>query len=444
MLSSSLIALPLQAWGYPIMVKARRLAYDGRGNFPVHAAADIASAVHALAPKGGLYVEEWVPFVRELAVIVARNSHGCHAYPAVQTIQRGSVCEVVLAPAPVSSSTMEAAKRIAIRAVEKLSGCGVFGVELFELADGSVMLNEIAPRVHNSGHLTIEAAHCSQFEQHLRCILGWPLGSTKLRVPAAAMINIFGADESMESTWAAASRALSVPSASLHWYHKQTSRVGRKMGHVTLTGTSRMEVASLVELLTDGAYKSGDLVGTGAPLVSVIMGSDSDLPTMSAAATILAQFMVPFETRIISAHRTPEAMVAFARAARSRGIAVIIAGAGGAAHLPGMVAALTPVPVIGVPVPLAHLDGVDSLHSIVQMPKGIPVATVAIGNATNAALLAIRMLGNSMPHLADALEEYSLRMKSEVLAKDTRLEALGWQQYMVPTGSASAASVSKS
>src|SRR5262249_40042047 len=136
-----------------------------------------------------------------------------------------------------------------------------------------------------------------------------------------------------------------------------------------------------------------------APHVGVIMGSDSDWPTMQAAAEALAEFGVAFEVRVLSAHRTPEAMLEYARAAHGGGLRVIIAGAGGAAHLPGMVASATVLPVIGVPVPLKYLDGMDSLLSIVQMPAGVPVATVSIGGARNAGLLAVRILGTGAPDL---------------------------------------------
>lgn len=139
------------------------------------------------------------------------------------------------------------------------------------------------------------------------------------------------------------------------------------------------------------------------PVVGIIMGSDSDLPVMQAAADILKEFDVAYEIRIISAHRTPDEMVEYARSAASRGLKAIIAGAGGAAHLPGMTAALTNLPVIGVPVPLKNLDGLDSLLSIVQMPKGVPVATVAVGNAANAAYLALRILGTSDKDVAKSL-----------------------------------------
>ena len=152
------------------------------------------------------------------------------------------------------------------------------------------------------------------------------------------------------------------------------------------------------------------------------MGSDSDLPVMQAAVDVLSDFGVDHEVRIVSAHRTPEVMVRYAREAAGRGLKVIIAGAGGAAHLPGMTASMTTLPVIGVPVPLAQLDGLDSMLSIVQMPKGIPVATVAIGNATNAGLLAIRILGVSDRALADQLAAYQAELEQSVRDKDAKLQ----------------------
>ena len=157
------------------------------------------------------------------------------------------------------------------------------------------------------------------------------------------------------------------------------------------------------------------------PRVGVIMGSDSDWPVMTAAAEALAEFDVPFEVGVISAHRTPQRMLDYAHGAADRGIEVIIAGAGGAAHLPGMVASATPLPVIGVPVPLAKLDGLDSLLSIVQMPAGVPVATVSIGGARNAGLLAVRILGSSDVALRARMGEFQKRLEAEVLTKDRAL-----------------------
>jgi 5-(carboxyamino)imidazole ribonucleotide mutase len=153
------------------------------------------------------------------------------------------------------------------------------------------------------------------------------------------------------------------------------------------------------------------------PLVGIVMGSDSDWPVMQAAADALAEFGVPYEADVVSAHRMPDEMVAYGRSAADRGLRVIIAGAGGAAHLPGMLAALTPLPVIGVPVPLKHLDGMDSLLSIVQMPAGVPVATVAIGNARNAGLLAVRILGASDDELLERMREYQTDLNAAARAK---------------------------
>lgn len=158
------------------------------------------------------------------------------------------------------------------------------------------------------------------------------------------------------------------------------------------------------------------------PLVGVIMGSDSDWPTMRAAAEALAEFDVGHEVRVISAHRTPEAMLDYARTAADRGLRVIIAGAGGAAHLPGMVASATALPVIGVPVPLKHLDGLDSLLSIVQMPAGVPVATVSIGGARNAGLLAVRILAASNAGLRTRMSAFQDNLRTLVEGKDAALQ----------------------
>ena len=160
-----------------------------------------------------------------------------------------------------------------------------------------------------------------------------------------------------------------------------------------------------------------------SPRVGLIMGSDSDWSVMAEAAEALAEFDVPFEVGVISAHRTPGRMLDYARGAADRGLQVIIAGAGGAAHLPGMVASATVLPVIGVPVPLGRLDGLDSLLSIVQMPAGVPVATVSIGGARNAALLAVRILGGSDPDLRERMAVFQAELADMVLQKDEALRA---------------------
>jgi 5-(carboxyamino)imidazole ribonucleotide mutase len=159
------------------------------------------------------------------------------------------------------------------------------------------------------------------------------------------------------------------------------------------------------------------------PRVGIVMGSDSDWPVMSAAGLALKEFGVPFEADVVSAHRMPDAMVSYGRTAHRRGLEVIIAGAGGAAHLPGMLAAVTPLPVIGVPVPLKYLDGMDSLLSIVQMPSGVPVATVAIGNARNAGLLAVRILAASDLDLRERMLDFQDQLRQAAEAKGTTVRA---------------------
>lgn len=333
-------------------------------------------------------------------------------------------------PDAVKQQTIEVAKK----AIAALPGAGIFGVELFYAPGDSknpVLLNEIAPRPHNSGHYTMEACGVDQFEMHLRSVLGLPMKGSELQVNCCLMQNVLGAD-TMEETMSEMKRAMDIAPVGLHWYNKTGAvKKGRKMGHWTLCAS---DLGTLANQLRDiwGAGAKMEPIPNKQPLVGIIMGSDSDLPTMEPAAKMLERFQVPFELTIVSAHRTPDRMFEYARSARERGLRVLIAGAGGAAHLPGMVAALTPLPVVGVPVKTSALSGVDSLHSIVQMPKGVPVATVAIGNAANAGLLAVRIIGGGSSNgaLLSELEKYAQEQKEEVLQKVEKLEASGYQAYM--------------
>ncbi|CCU97467.1 unnamed protein product [Malassezia sympodialis ATCC 42132] len=448
----------------PLMLKSRTQAYDGKGNYTLRSLDDVDAAIAALG--GGsrpLYAERWAPFAKELAVMVVRSVDGHVAsYPAVETVHEHSICHSVYAP--LRSETPELAERaraIAEKAVATFTGAGIFGVEMFLMPDGTILLNEIAPRPHNSGHYTMDACETSQFENHLRAILGLPLGSTALKVPSAAMLNLLGlADlsrdpDALAKTLAPAVRSLHVPGTTVHLYGKSGCRPGRKMGHINVVGQSDAQVhermgALLEELrLAQAAAQSAAPWDAGAAreraqrspatsdkcardfshpqaLVGIIMGSDSDLPVMMPAAQTLKAMDVPFELTIVSAHRTPDRMRDYARSAPARGVRIIIAGAGGAAHLPGMVAAQTPVPVIGVPVKGSTLDGVDSLHSIVQMPRGVPVATVAINNSLNAALLAVRILGTGIPSYLAKMQAYMDDMEQGVMDKVERLARDGW------------------
>jgi phosphoribosylaminoimidazole carboxylase len=428
------------------MLKSRRGGYDGRGNAVLKAQDDasISSALKELGVENGsqnfdLYAEGWIDFDCEVAVMVVRSTdtHQTASYPCVNAIQQDSICRVVLCPARgVSAAIRRQAEKLAIAAIDSLGdgADGVFGVEMFVTKSGQVMLNEVAPRPHNTGHYTQQACVTNQFENHLRAVCGLSLGSTELIVEAAAMVNVLGAKSgSMEDTIRSSDAALLMPRAVVHWYSK-SCRVGRKMGHINLTAHSHGELDIYMRnLLKLEGIPESLLPGGGlqtSPLVGVVMGSDSDLPTMIAAVNILKQFGVPYEVDIVSAHRTPDKLMNYSRSAAGRGLRVIVAGAGGAAHLPGMIASMTPLPVIGVPVKTSTLSGVDSLYSIVQMPRGIPVATVAIGNATNAGLLAIRILSTSRPELRQKMTEYQATLQNMVLETSSKLLETGSEAYL--------------
>lgn len=431
-------------FGYPFMLKTRKDAYDGRGNFPIKDVKDIPAAVKALGGRGegSLYAEKWAPFVKELAVMVVNTKDGSKAFPVVETIHENSICKLVYAPARnVSNATLRAAQDLAQRAVSSFQGKGVYGVEMFLLPDDSLLINEIAPRPHNSGHYTIEACPLSQYDAHLRAILDLPIpdASLQLREPAI-MLNILGGSTGDAHVKFAYEHALANPRTSVHLYDKGDGTPGRKMGHVTVTAHSMSECETLIAPLihqVDLVAQKKDPAPTSispSPLVAVIMGSDSDMPTLRPGLQLLQDWKIPFTVQITSAHRTPEYMASFSASAATEGIRIIIAAAGGAAHLPGMAAAHTPLPVIGVPVKGSSLDGVDSLYSIVQMPRGVPVAAVAINNSLNAALLAARILGASDGRVREKVEAYAAAAKKEVGAKDEKLMEIGWEAYLKGMG----------
>ncbi|KAK9463554.1 uncharacterized protein V1516DRAFT_619015 [Lipomyces oligophaga] len=422
-------------FGYPYMLKSRTQAYDGRGNFVVSGPNSIPEALIALKDRP-LYAEKWAPFTKELAVMVLKEIDGTvTSYPTVETVQQDNICHIVYAPARESESIQSKARLLAERATATFEGAGIFGVEMFLLPSGEIIFNEIAPRPHNSGHYTIDACATSQFEAHIRAICGLPIPRKGLSLStpytSAIMLNILGG-EKPDSELEICKRALSAKGATVHLYGK-TTRPGRKMGHVNIVGGSMYECETRLRQIQGEPSEETDEDFAKAkklPLVGIIMGSDSDLKVMAAGARILEQFGVPFELTIVSAHRTADRMYKYATEAASRGIKTIIAGAGGAAHLPGMVAALTTLPVIGVPVKGSKLGGVDSLLSIVQMPSGIPVETVAIDNATNAGLSAVRNLSMFIPEYRIKLEKYYADLADTVEKKAEKLEKIGYEAYL--------------
>ncbi|NWJ96599.1 MAG: 5-(carboxyamino)imidazole ribonucleotide synthase [Chloroflexi bacterium] len=220
-------------YGWPLVLKARRNGYDGRGNYTLRLPTEIAEGFERLGwPERTLLVEQYVPFVRELAVMVVRGKEGATGvYPVVETIQKHHICHSVTAPAELAPEIAAEATRIARQAIEAIAGVGVFGVELFLTEANEVLINELAPRPHNSGHYTIEACRTSQYENHLRAVLGLPLGATDLIAPAA-MVNLLGV-KAGRAVPHGLEEALAVPGANVHLYAKALSRPGRKMGHIT-------------------------------------------------------------------------------------------------------------------------------------------------------------------------------------------------------------------
>ncbi|KAH7356317.1 hypothetical protein BKA66DRAFT_574599 [Pyrenochaeta sp. MPI-SDFR-AT-0127] len=430
-------------YGYPFMLKSKTEAYDGRGNFVVKSEADTDAAFEALG-KRPLYAERWAEFRLELAVMVVKTKDGVLTFPTVETVHEDSICKLTYAPPRnVSEATAQKAQELAKKAIGAFEGKGVFGVEMFLLKDDSLLVNEIAPRPHNSGHYTIEACPISQYDAHLRAILDLPISQTSLRLrEPSIMLNILGGQTS-DSHVQVANKALESPNASVHLYGKGEARPGRKMGHITITAptlaAAEREIQPLIEFVDRQKGKALEARTDRSnskeePLVAVIMGSDSDLPVLRAGLQILEKLQIPFTTRITSAHRTPDWLREFSKSAASTSLKVIIGAAGGAAHLPGMCASWTTLPVIGLPVKATHMDGWDSLVSMTQMPRGEPVATVGINNSTNAALLAVRILGASDLAVRERLRVWMEGNEKEVLRKDKALLEAGWETYLTSMG----------
>jgi len=232
--------------GWPLVLKARRNGYDGKGNATLMSAADIDDAWAKLdGDNRELYVEGFCDFAGELAVMVTRRANGEMVnYPVVESVQKDHICHIVKAPARIDDALANAAIDLARKAVTTIDGVGSIGVEMFLTKENKIILNEMAPRVHNSGHYTIEACECSQFENHVRAILGLPLGSTEMIAPAAVMINMLG-EEQGTGYPVGIEQALAVKGAHIHVYGKTTTNIGRKMGHITALGSDINEAEQI-------------------------------------------------------------------------------------------------------------------------------------------------------------------------------------------------------
>ncbi|APW99935.1 5-(carboxyamino)imidazole ribonucleotide synthase [Halobiforma lacisalsi AJ5] len=230
-------------YGAPVMLKARTGGYDGRGNVPVESKAEAEEALESVA--GPAMVESFVDFEREVSVIAVKGENETAAFPIGENVHEDEILRETIVPARSSEAVEERAREVAEDVLEVMDGRGVYGIELFETTDGKVLLNEIAPRPHNSGHWTIEGAQSSQFEQHVRAVLGWPLAATDLRSPTVMTNLLADVDEEQEARLGDIDRILETPGANLHWYGKREARPLRKMGHVTVTARDDEGVAAL-------------------------------------------------------------------------------------------------------------------------------------------------------------------------------------------------------
>jgi 5-(carboxyamino)imidazole ribonucleotide synthase len=223
--------------GYPLVLKSRVGGYDGKGNCVIKNKTQIDYALKKLNGKN-LYVEGWVPFIKELAVMVARNTKGeIRAHPVVETVHSNNICHTVFAPARVSKNTLKKAEQLGLEVMQVLKGAGIFGVEMFVTKQGKILVNEIAPRVHNSGHYSMDASLTNQFQQHIRAITGMPLGKTDLITPAVVMINILGTRTGLVDV-RGLEKALAIPGVFIHIYGKAETKIERKMGHINAVGKS--------------------------------------------------------------------------------------------------------------------------------------------------------------------------------------------------------------
>jgi len=383
------------------VVKAKKGGYDGKGVWIMKTSEDVDAFLekYDLKDDDNMFVEELVDINAELAVMsFVRESGVAVNYPIVETVQDNGICVMTVCPVSLDLHVRIEINNIVKRVVQSFNTRGMFGIELFLTKDGRVLLNEVSPRVHNSGHYTIEATNCSQFEQHIRSVMGMNMLKPELTISPVVMYNILAKGD--ETDFVKSYKGL-------HWYCKSVGENGmykkrRKIGHAT----TKLAMKDRLD-----------------PVIYIVMGSTSDYETLRPGIELLEHYNIPICVDVVSAHRSPEWMFTFGRNVESWGGKVVIAAAGGAAHLPGMLASITNLPVIGVPIPSKNFQGKDSLLSIVEMPDGVPVATVGIGKSKNAAILALKMIGE-MEIVSDIkrLNQEKVNMQRSILSENKNEE----------------------
>jgi phosphoribosylaminoimidazole carboxylase len=391
-------------WSDPVVYKSRRAGYDGRGVWIV------PNAQAQPLQTGPLIIERFVKHRQELSVIVVRSKDTVVAYDAVEMTfhEEENILDTCRPPATIPASHLEFCKDTAIAMSSVMPGkYGLYAFEMFYVRkddsedDFDLYLNEVACRVHNSGHHTIHTHDISQFEMLARLLLDYPIRKPRQLHAAFGMRNLFcnapgGGPYQLVNHMGVESLTRG---PFVIDYGKGLASPWRKLGHITHVGSTQNDVDSELRWVQLNNVFELVLVSTANPsaIVGVVMGSDSDWQVMVDACRCLSDLEIPYEVTVVSAHRTPDRLAEYAKTAASRGIRVIIAGAGGAAHLPGMIAAHTAtVPVIGVPVKTVCLNGLDSLYSIVQMPPGVPVGCMSINGARNAAIFAAQIVGSPL------------------------------------------------
>lgn len=257
----------IASFGFPLVLKSRRHGYDGQGTFIIKDFASLQPKLDYNITESAFLIEEFVPFQRELAIIAARSVDGqVVTYPVVETQQEEQVCRRVIAPAQITPKLAAEIEAIAHTILNSLQVVGVFGIELFLTADGKVLVNEIAPRTHNSGHFSLDACETSQFEQHLRAVCGFPLGNPALRCATAVMVNLLGYENSQSDYQKKRSLLQQIPRAHLHWYGKTESRLGRKLGHVTVLLDNQNQAMDVARSIESIWYPNTPTPHTPAPI----------------------------------------------------------------------------------------------------------------------------------------------------------------------------------
>lgn len=360
------------------------------------------------------FVEEFI-FREEVSVIVAINGDECYVYNAsyLSMDSDTNVLKMYYTPLPERYQKMEKEiKELALHTVKLYESDGVFAVEMFIDDKNNVYINEVSPRPHNTGHHTIEGCDMSQYDALLRILNKQPF-EKEIKEQPVTLYNILGPNftgrycinQKLKKTY-------EEQGFKFNMYNKKINNFNRKMGHVIEFGKHKV-VAGFFEQLSNIIMPCE---------VDIVIGSISDKKTIEPCVDILEQMEIGYNIQVLSAHRMPLEMMEFATHVEDSCTKVIIACAGGAAHLPGMIASMTTLPVIGLPAVSSTLNGLDSLYSIVQMPRGVPVATVAIGNGVNAGLLACRMLAINNKELKKRMKDYMISMNQQAKMSNSQLD----------------------